>query len=175
MKSPHALLDGRSLAAQMRPALVKYFQRKTGSVAEAEDLAHEVLSRTLIGGRWSRPEEAKGYVFRAAVNRWRDQRRRLRVRGTVVPWDEAAEAQLGTHQRPPEEELMANEELAQIVRALEELGARTRAVLMLIRLEQMKVASVAKMLGISVSAVNKHLSKGMAHLARVRKEQDAEP
>jgi DNA-directed RNA polymerase specialized sigma24 family protein len=40
--------------------------------------------------------------------------------------------------------------------------------MMLIKLEQMKVATVAEMLGISVSAVNKHLSKGVAHLARLR-------
>jgi DNA-directed RNA polymerase specialized sigma24 family protein len=43
--------------------------------------------------------------------------------------------------------------------------------MMLIKLEQMKVATVAEMLGISVSAENKHLSKGVAHLARLRERK----
>ncbi|MGH3427896.1 MAG: RNA polymerase sigma factor, partial [Mycobacteriales bacterium] len=163
-----------SLVAQMRPALVKYFKRKTGNIAEAEDLAHDVLTRALTHARWISQDQAKGYIFRAAVNRWRDRHRRVRTRGVTVPWDEAAEAQSATH-GSPERVLIVNEELNQIAQALEELSVRTRTVMMLIRLEQMKVATVAEMLGISVSAVNKHLSKGIAHLALVRKRQDAVP
>ena len=52
------------------------------------------------------------------------------------------------------------------------MNVRTRTVLMLIKLEQMKVATVAEMLGISASAVAKHLAKGIAQLATLRKQQD---
>jgi DNA-directed RNA polymerase specialized sigma24 family protein len=52
------------------------------------------------------------------------------------------------------------------------MNARTRTVLMLIKLEQMRIATVAEMLGISVSAVGKHLAKGIAQLAALRKQQD---
>jgi DNA-directed RNA polymerase specialized sigma24 family protein len=52
------------------------------------------------------------------------------------------------------------------------MNVRTRTVLMLIKLEQMRVATVAEMLGISVSAVAKHLAKGIAQLATLRKQQD---
>jgi RNA polymerase sigma factor (sigma-70 family) len=173
MKTPDTLLDGSSLAAQMRPALVKYFKRKTGSVAEAEDLAHEVLTKAFTRRRWTTQDEARGYIFRAAINRWRDRHRRMQVRGNTVPWDEVAAAQLPVRQSSLEDAVIVNEELDQLARALEELSVRTRTVMMLIRLEQMKVATVAQMLGISVSAVNKHLSKGMAHLARIRNQQDA--
>jgi RNA polymerase sigma-70 factor (ECF subfamily) len=65
-------------------------------------------------------------------------------------------------------------ELGQIARALEEMNVRTRTVLMLIRLEQMKAATVADMLGISLSAVNKHLAKGIARLAELRRRGDGE-
>jgi RNA polymerase sigma factor (sigma-70 family) len=176
MKTSETLLDGTSLATQLRPALVRYFKRKTGNVAEAEDLAHEVLMRAFSRRRsWTTQEEARGYIFRAAINRWRDRYRRLQIRGTAVPWDEVAAAQLTVPRSSPEDALIVHEELDQIAQALEELSARTRTVMVLIRLEQMKVATVAKMLGISVSAVNKHLSKGMAHLARIRNQQDADP
>ena len=45
---------------------------------------------------------------------------------------------------------------------------------MLIKLEQMRLATVAEMLGISVSAVAKHLAKGIAELAATRMEQGRE-
>jgi len=169
--------DNPSLAAQMRPALIKYFRRKTGSVTEAEDLAHDVLTSAFTHARWTTPDQAKGYIFRAAINRWRDRHRRLKTRGVTIPWDESAEVAEAQSRAnsSPERVLIVNEELDQVARALEELSVRTRTVLMLIRLEQMKVATVAQVLGISVSAVNKHLSKGMAHLAQVRKRQDAVP
>jgi RNA polymerase sigma factor (sigma-70 family) len=72
----------------------------------------------------------------------------------------------------PERVLIAGEELNQVVRALDGMNVRTRAVLMLIKLEQMRVATVAEMLGISASAVGKHLAKGIAQLAALRKRQE---
>jgi len=154
----------------MRPSLVKYFRRKTGSYVEAEDLAQDVLVRTLTHADWKSFDEAKGYIFRAAVNRWRDRCRRQKAHGITVSWNENSIEESGT-QNPPECVLIVREELIQIAQALEELSVRTRTVMMLIKLEQMKVATVAEMLGISVSAVNKHLSKGVAHLARLRERK----
>jgi RNA polymerase sigma-70 factor (ECF subfamily) len=154
----------------MRPSLVKYFRRKTGNYVEAEDLAQDVLVRTLTHADWKSFDEAKGYIFRAAVNRWRDRCRRQKAHGITVPWNENSIEESGT-QNPPECVLIVREELIQIAQALEGLSVRTRTVMMLIKLEQMKVATVAEMLGISVSAVNKHLSKGVAHLARLRERK----
>lgn len=165
------LADGASLTAQMRPALVRYFTRRTGNPAEAEDLAQDVLVRSLAHAHWKSAEQARGYIFRAAVNRWRDRRRRLLTRGVTVAWDEAAEGRSGT-ENSPECVLIVREDLELIATALEEIPERTRTVLMLIKLEHMKVATVAEMLGISVRAVNKHLAKALAHLAQRRQCKD---
>lgn len=40
-------VDTPGLVADMRPALLKYFRRRTGSAAEAEDLTQDVLLRAL--------------------------------------------------------------------------------------------------------------------------------
>jgi len=50
--------------------------------------------------------------------------------------------------------------------ALLQLNERTRDVFVLSRLERMKYAEIAEMYGISVSAVEKHMIKALAHLAR---------
>lgn len=166
--------DNPAFAAQMRPALVKYFKRKSGSAVEAEDLAQDVLVRALTHANWNTPSEAKGYIFRTAVNRWRDRHRREQAHGVTIPLDDEEIEELGT-QSPPECVLILREELSQVARALEDMNVRTRTVLMLIKLEQMKVATVADMLGISTSTVNKNLAKGIARLAELRRRQDGTP
>jgi len=152
--------EALGLVSQMRPALVRYFKRKTCSEAEAEDLAQDVLARALAHISWQDPAQARGYIFRAAVNRWRDQRRRTRTRGLVVEWNEATAQEWGV-EKPPECGLINQEELELIIRALRTLHPKTRSVVMLIRFEQMKIAAVAEKLGISLRAVHRHLAKAM--------------
>ncbi len=159
--------DDHGLITQLRPALVKYFRRKTGSAVEAEDLAQDVLLRAMLHIQQKTPEQVKGYIFRIAINCWRDRCRQLLARGTPTSWDEATAQEHGI-ENPPEHVLEVEEELARTAQAVDELTERTRTVLMLIRLERMKVATVAEILGISVSAVNKHLAKAYARLARLR-------
>ena len=163
--------DNPGIVAQMRPALVRYFKRKTGNAVEAEDLTQDVLVRVLAHAKWKTPSEAKGYIFRTAINRWHDRFRRNGAHGTDVAWSDEEIGESGT-QNAPERVVIVMEELGQIARALEEMNERTRTVLMLIRLEQMKAAAVADMLGISLSAVNKHLAKGIARLAELRGPRD---
>jgi len=167
-------LDNASFVSEMRPALVKYFKRKTGNPAEAEDLAQDVVLRALAHPNWKTADQAKGYIFRTAVNRWRDSLRRQRIRGITVAWDVSRENanENSRDENLPERVLIAREELNQVVRALERMNVRTRTVLMLIKLEKMRVATVAEMLGISASAVAKHLAKGIALLAALRMQQD---
>lgn len=172
--SNHPQAEGPLLVAQLRPALVRYFRRKTGSDAEAEDLAQDVLLRVLTRERWASPEEAKGYVFRAAVNRWNDRCRRLKVRGPALSWDDAVVPRAPAEEAP-ELWLDRQQEFRRLLLALDSLNPRTRAILMLVKLEQVKIATVADTLGISVSAVNKHLARGLARLAEMREPKDASP
>lgn len=157
--------DDTSLVAPLRPALVKYFLRKCGNPTEADDLAQDVLVRALGKAKWQTAEQAKGYIFRIAVNRWHDRNRRKVSHGTVIEWDDdAIFAQV--EETSPERVLTDKQELHAVVAALQELGERTRDVFLLFRLEQMKHGQIAEMFGISVSAVEKHVSKAVAHLAR---------
>jgi RNA polymerase sigma factor (sigma-70 family) len=157
--------DNIALVAPLRPALVKYFLRKCGNAAEAEDLAQDVLVRALSKARWESEEQAKGYIFRIAVNRWRDRNRRSLTRGTVIEWDDAA-AFAQAEEMCPERVLSNEQELHAVAAALQQLGERTRDVFMLFRLEHLKHGEIAEMFGISVSAVEKHVTKAVAHLAR---------
>lgn len=160
------------IVTDVRPLLLQYFRRRCKNAAEAEDLTQDVLLRVLCRIRTQSEEEARGYVFRAAANRWRDRGRRLLTRGETVEWsDESLNGQ--SEEITPECVLLAQEEVKQVLRALDELTERTRDILILFKLERVKIADIARMFNISVSAVNKHLAKALEHLATRLGEQDA--
>jgi RNA polymerase sigma-70 factor (ECF subfamily) len=163
--TPADLSDSSALVAPLRPALVKYFLRKCGNIAEAEDLAQDVLERALGIAQWESAEQAKGYIFRIAVNRWHDRNRRKLTHGAVIEWDDTATfAQ--AEETSPERVLGSEQELHTVVAALQELNERTRDVFLLFRLERLRQGEIGQLFGISVSAVEKHVSKAIAHLAR---------
>jgi RNA polymerase sigma factor (sigma-70 family) len=158
---------------------VKFFRRRCGAADQAEDLAQDVMVRALAHATWKTPEQAKGYVFRSAVNRWRDHRRMTLTHGVRLEWNEFAAAEMAepfakNEETGPERVLVVEQELNRVATALRQLNERARDVLLLIRLEQMKHAEVAEMLGISVSTVEKELVKALAHLAR-RARRDGTP
>lgn len=166
--------DATALVSQMRPALLRYFRRKIGSDAEAEDLTQDVIVRALAHIHWDNPVQARGYIFRAAVNRWRDQRRRARTRGVVVEWNEDTAGESGAGD-PPEYTLIHREELQDVLRVLRSLPQKTRTVVTLIRFEHMKIAAVAEALGTSTRAIHRHLAKAMESFQHLRDMKDGAP
>lgn len=157
--------NNASFVAQLRPALVKFFQRRCANASEAEDLAQDVIVRVLAHSRWSSQDEAKGYIFRTAANRWHDRRRRQLSHGKEVDWNDEVARGLD-EENSPERVFVIKEELRRVAAALQELNERTRDVFVLHRLERLKQAEIAEMLGISISSVEKHMLKALAHLAR---------
>jgi RNA polymerase sigma factor (sigma-70 family) len=154
-----------SLVAELRPALVAFFRRRCRDIAEAEDLAQDVVVRALGHSESLSPTRANGYIFRIAANRWRDRGRRLLTQRFCVSWDEDSALQV-SDAFSPERLASGQEELGNVAIALQQLSERTRSVLVLCRVEQMKQREIAKAMGISVSAVEKHLARALSHLAR---------
>jgi RNA polymerase sigma factor (sigma-70 family) len=71
----------------------------------------------------------------------------------------------------PDEVFAAEERLLKIRRALERLGERTQEAFFLHRLEGFSYAEIAQRLGVSVSAVEKHIANAVAVLAMERQKE----
>ena len=112
-----ALNDGAAAVAQLRPALIAYFQRRCGNTAEAEDLAQDVILRALSHTQWTSAEQARSYIFTIALNCWRDRGRRKLSRTSVVDWNEDL-VQGVAEESSPERVLSNQQQLATIVTAL---------------------------------------------------------
>jgi RNA polymerase sigma factor (sigma-70 family) len=164
------------LDARFRGPLMVYFLRRKFMRAEAEDLTQEVFLRMIGREAEVPPDNVDVYIFQVAANLLRDRARRSLTRsvGDHTSLDAPAEVTangLDRHpglieDRGPERVLLAQESLAEALSALDELGERTRNIYILHRLEKMRHKEIAKVLGLSVSAVEKHVIRAVAHLAQ---------
>jgi RNA polymerase sigma-70 factor (ECF subfamily) len=154
----------RELFDRYRPALYAYFLRRTRQPADAEDLTHDVFLRLTRLDPATEIHNIEAFIFQTAVNLLRDRARRAGAHGVaeLLPTDpEPAAGEPG-----PERVLEAKVELKRVMDALGALSEKTRHIFILRRLEQMSCADIASFYGISVSAVEQHITKALAHLAR---------
>lgn len=159
-------VDLAALFARYKAPLNAYFLRRTRNVADAEDLTHDVFLRLSRLEGTAHVHNAEAFIFQTAVNLLRDRARRAQTRtasGEIAP---PGEHDVVSGEPSPERVLQAKVELAKVMSALEALSEKTRTIFVLRRLEQMKCEDIAELYGISVSAVEQHITKALAHLAK---------
>lgn len=158
------------LDSRFRAPLLAYFTRRVQDRSEAEDLTQEVFLRLMRQAQQPRHEAVQAYVFVTAANLLKD-RARLRVthraqahRSLDEVVETSAVASALVEDRDPERVLTGKDTLREFVSALNELSERTRDIFILSRIEHMHQGNIAKLFGISVSAVEKHVMKALNHL-----------
>lgn len=156
------------LDARFRRPLMSFFLRRASSHSEAEDLTQQVFLR-ILGTQPDRIENPEAFVFTVATNLLRDRgRKAARMGHGGETLDSALIDELKAdlvEDRSPERVLLGRESLADALRALDELGERTRDIFILFRLENMKQSTIAELYGISASTVEKCVVKATLHLA----------
>lgn len=156
------------LDTRFRGPLLAYFLRRVRDRSEAEDLTQEVFVR--LARQSEPPESVQAYVFVTAANLLKDRARLQSTHRTQAHRSlddivtEASSAPGLVEDRNPERVLAGKETLREFVSALEALSERTRDIFILSRIEHMHQCDIAKLFGISVSAVEKHVMKALNHL-----------
>jgi RNA polymerase sigma-70 factor (ECF subfamily) len=157
------------LYRRFRAPVTSYFRRRIPGEGEAEELTQEVFVRLTRHRESLSFHNIEGFVFTIAANLLRDRSRRNASRGG----DSVSVEQdlVHCHDRnlvdvlEPERVAMGRQDLQRAVTALNELAERTQDVFVLQRIEGMKNKEIARELGISVSAVEKHMAKALTHIA----------
>ncbi|HET6554675.1 MAG TPA: sigma-70 family RNA polymerase sigma factor [Dyella sp.] len=150
------------------PALRRYFSRRV-SPADVEDLVQEVLLRMQVTRDPPEIQHLDRYLFRVAGSVLTDRVRRGAVRQERLH-DSLQDFHYPVEERTPERVILDQEALEQVVVAIERLPTRTREIFVLHRFEEMTCASIAEQLGLSVSAVEKHVITALATLRKKLKE-----
>jgi RNA polymerase sigma factor (sigma-70 family) len=152
------VLAPRSLETYI-PVLRRYFSKRVAA-GEIEDHIQEVFVRMQTHGDDSPIEHLDRYLFTVAASVLTDLARRRTVRH-VTDHESLREIHFPTEELTPERVLLGREALDGVVEAIAALPARTRDVFVLHRFEEMSCANIAQQLGMSISAVEKHIMKAL--------------
>lgn len=132
---------------------------------EIDDVLQETALRLHQRQSQDDIDNPRAYAFRVARSVMADRRRRnaVRRRDAHIKLDEADHpVELVT----PERIFAGKEAVARFAAALEEMPSRTREVFVLHRFEDMSYAEIADHIGLSLSAVGKHMVKALRFLAQ---------
>jgi RNA polymerase sigma factor (sigma-70 family) len=153
----------RALAVRYRDPLVRYFLRRGLQPDAAEDCAQEVFVRVARIDP-DKVDNAEAYLFTIAASVAVDRSRAARSRRELYhdPIDELIPGGDFTPARVVE----GRQALEQLAAVLDELPDRTREIFLLNRLEGLSYTQIAARFAVSVKAVEKQMSKALAHLRR---------
>jgi RNA polymerase sigma factor (sigma-70 family) len=156
-----------------RDALVRFFTLRTGSSAMAEDVVQDIFLKLQAMSPEAAAEvrQAVPFLYRLGSNllldRLKQQRRQVarddawrRVESDEVGGEDAAAVPSA------EDAAHARLKLDRVVAALDGLSPNCRRAFQLYKLEGLSQSDTATAMGISRSAVEKHVSTAVKHLLR---------
>lgn len=156
-------------------ALKRFLRMRLANEPDREDIAQEVyvrlcrqegLAEKLSFG----PEKTRAYLFTIATNLIRDMARRGATR-QVSQHDHLNEEECEDEMPSAEDRLQSRQELTRIKDLIGKLDPKCRRAFLFSRLDNMSYREIADEMEISVSMVEKHISRALARI-RPRVEQD---
>jgi RNA polymerase sigma factor (sigma-70 family) len=153
-------------------SLKNLLRRRGATPDQAEDLVQEAVLRLHAYTRQgNQVQNQEAFLTRTALNLAVDQHRHARL--DSYESEPVENLDLPDLEPAPDEVFAAEQRLMKMQAALERANARTRDVFFMHRLYGFSHAEIARRLGISVSAVEKHVASAVTILAMERqKEQD---
>lgn len=141
------------------PGLRRYFRRRAPA-GQVDDLVQEVFARLLSLRDPAAVQDLERYIFVVAASVLSRQHRRRPL------WQAMDDAEdFGPPDEvTPERSLIGKQGVEAILAVLDGLPARTRHVFLLHRFEEMTYQRIARELGVSVSAVEKHMMTALKAL-----------
>jgi RNA polymerase sigma-70 factor (ECF subfamily) len=162
-----------SVLEVQRAELRRFLVARTGSEADADDILNDLWIK-VSQSHFGPVANSKSYLFRMANNiildRLREARRRERRESDWTAsrhGGHSSSAELADTAADPEQALIELEEARRLTDAIAQLPAGAQRVLRMHKLEGLSHDEVAQRLGITKSAVEKHMAVAMVHLRRL--------
>ena len=164
----HAAQEFSSVVASHRPQIFRFLLASTRDVDLAETLTQDCFLKAHRNWKSFRGESsAMTWLMRIAINlqkdHWRNRRMQFwrHARTNAVDMGEASEW-LPSGERSAEQQLLAQERVRQVSKAVEGLSERQRTVFLLRYVEEAELSEIARATGLSEGTVKAHLSRAVA-------------
>ena len=153
-----------------REDLLRFFTLRLKSPTAAEDLVQEIYLRLTRVEADAPIDNPAAYLFRLGSNLMLEQLRgQRRAAARAEAWSETNTVRLGgaslADEPAADDALAARQRLSAVIAAMRELPPRTQEVFRLHKLEGLSHAETAARLGVSKSAVEKHMIAALKHLS----------
>lgn len=154
---------------ERRANLVRFFAARSGSRALAEDLAQELYVKLATRDPAITAENPVALIYRIATNVMLDRARgEARAAARDSAWRRVAHAAVGgedvTDEVPADDVAASRQRLRQLVEAVAELPGQQQRAFRLHKLEGLSHADTARVMGLSVKSVEKHISAALRTL-----------
>lgn len=149
------------LFPDIRPELLGFLAHRTGDPEAAADLVQDLfLKAASVPAAFPDREQARAYIFRMAINLAIDRsrtatRRSELLTGTEILFEDTA--------GDPEAAAVTRDQMRHIERALAELPAKCREILILSRIYGLSYKEIAQRLNVSISFVEKYQLRALRH------------
>lgn len=171
MKQSKEALDDWFMRAVLvhEGALMRYLHRNwRDNPSDVVDLCQEVLTRVYAAAQKERPVQVKSFIFSTARHLLCDLVRRAQIVRIELVMDMET-LDISSEEADAEEQLSARQELRHLQAALEALPVKSRQVIELRRIHGYSQKEAAAHLGISESAVESHIQRGVRQLCQTLK------
>jgi RNA polymerase sigma-70 factor (ECF subfamily) len=161
---------------ECRPALLRYLRLRGATADEAQDILQEVHLK-LWAERIGLVDQPRAYLYKMTNNHFllhrRTADRRARREGDWLAVHSGEQPEID--ERPSAEaRLIARQQLAILQQVLDALPERTRIVFRRFRLDGEPQRQIAADMGISVSAIEKHLTRAYEAIAVAKLRMDGD-
>lgn len=144
--------------------LINFLRQRLRSEEDAADVAQETYTRLVQSYHDELdPQTASTLIFRIAINAANDLSRRRKTHHAVDHCSTEL-VPLASEEPSQERRVHAQQQLELLYAAIEGLSPRCRQVFLLNRVDRMTYGEIASHCGISVSMVEKHITKALAAL-----------
>lgn len=162
------------LARRYYAPLMSFFRKRTRNTQEVQDLVQQVFLRLAQHGELGAVRNVEGYIFQTASNTLKDHIRNAMVRDRFMADQNEQIRDAGGSDFSSERVLLGREGTELLAHALRELPTRTRDILMLRCFEGLKYAEIARLQGLSVRSVEKHLQRALGHISNALDRRDGD-
>ncbi|MDR2413558.1 MAG: RNA polymerase sigma-70 factor [Odoribacteraceae bacterium] len=138
---------------------------------EAEEIVSDVFLEV-----WQNREKIddivhpKAWLITIAHNKTISHLRKKKNEGNTVSWDEVGEFFVPGDLQTPDEQVISQENMERINRAIGTLPSRCQQVFVLAKIERLPYKEIATMLGISIKTINIHISNSLRLISKALKK-----